>query len=214
MKEDRFETLRDAMFQNPADEQRFRDELLLCIMATDIDDEERIKSMQQRLEIVFVGAVSKEEALQDLNDRKALVLMECILQASSIFHATQYWDVYTKWNSRLFEEFYKAYEKGSSKENPADHWYQWQLRLFDDFAIPLSKRLCESRAFHKATIESYYNYAYQNRREWEEKGTILVVQMTEMAIAERVQGGKTATDYEDTEAENVNHLLKDSLHSA
>ena len=122
--------------------------------------------------------------------------------------------MYTKWNSRLFEEFYKAYEKGSSKENPADHWYQWQLRLFDDFATPLSKRLCESGAFHKATIKSYYNYAYQNRREWEEKGTILVVQMTEMAIAERVQGGKTATDYEDTEAENVNHLLKDSLHSA
>jgi hypothetical protein len=44
--------------------------------------------------------------------RKATIVIEhYLIQALDVSHTTmQHWYVYTKWNERLFQEIYKAYE--------------------------------------------------------------------------------------------------------
>jgi len=62
----------------------------------------------------------------DLN-RKATVVLEHLLQAADIMHCMQNWKIYLKWNERLFDENYEAYEAGRIKNNPAETWYQGEV---------------------------------------------------------------------------------------
>lgn len=69
-----------------------------------------------------------------------------------------------KWNGRLFEERYKAYLEGRDND-PSEDWYQGELEFFDNYIIPLAKRLADCGVFGVSSDE-YLNYAEQNRREW------------------------------------------------
>ncbi|KAL7558743.1 hypothetical protein ACA910_010899 [Epithemia clementina (nom. ined.)] len=189
LQEDRFRMLRAAIFGgSEEDEDKFREELFLCVIATDTTDNESNKSRQQRWEEAFLGTQSTEEALQDLHERKARVLMEYIAQASSAGHAMQHWEVYVKWNSCLFDEVYQAYRGGRLTGNPADTFFEEQLEFFDYIVTPLVDRLSKTGSFHKFTMESYHNYTRENRREWEEQGKMIVFNMTETARAEKGNG--------------------------
>jgi hypothetical protein len=48
-------------------------------------------------------------------------------------------------------------------------------RFFDNYVIPLAKKLKECRVFGAASDECL-NYAISNRKEWEEKGEEVVAQ--------------------------------------
>ena len=88
----------------------------------------------------------------------------------------QHWHVYRKWNQRLFEEMYKAYQEGCSSQDPATIWYQGELGFFDNYIIPLAKKLQDCGVFGVAGDE-YLTYALQNRQEWEERGKSVVKDM-------------------------------------
>lgn len=85
----------------------------------------------------------------------------------------QHWHVYKKWNSRLFEELYRAYKEGRAEKDPSETWYQGELGFFDFYIIPLAKKLKECGVFGVSSDE-YLTYAMQNRREWEMKGQEMV----------------------------------------
>ena len=40
-------------------------------------------------------------------------------RTADVSHTMQHWDIYTKWNERLFREMYQAYEQGRSQKDPS-----------------------------------------------------------------------------------------------
>ena len=115
-----------------------------------------------------------EESTSDL---KATIVIEHIIQAADVAHTMQHWHVYQKWNEKLFFEMKKAYESGRGGEkDPAATWYNGELWFFDNYVIPLAKKLDECGVFGVCSDECL-TYATQNRKEWEVKGRLVVDSM-------------------------------------
>jgi len=60
--------------------------------------------------------------------------------------------------------------------------YAGEIGFFDNYVIPLAKKLKECGVFGVSSDE-YLNYALQNRNEWEERGLAIVQSMTEQVNA-------------------------------
>jgi hypothetical protein len=71
---------------------------------------------------------------------------------------------------------YCAYDCGRSEKNPAEFWYKGELWFFDNYVIPLAKKLLECNVFGVSSDECL-NYATANRNEWHAKGEEIVEQM-------------------------------------
>jgi hypothetical protein len=87
----------------------------------------------------------------------------------------QHWHVYQKWNQRLFDEMMMAYRNGRSDKDPSLGWYKGELWFFDNYVIPLAKKLKDCGVFGVSSDE-YLNYAMHNRDEWAAKGEDIVQQ--------------------------------------
>lgn len=85
-------------------------------------------------------------------------------------------DVYQKWNGRLFEEMFKAFKEGRSTANPALSWYKGEIWFFDNYVIPLAKKL-ETCGVFGVSSDEFLNYAEENRKEWAQKGETIVAEM-------------------------------------
>ena len=111
-------------------------------------------------------------------NRKATIVIEHMIQASDIAHTMQHWNIYRKWNERLFMEMYKAFKEGRSTTDPSDVWYKGEIGFFDFYIIRLAKKLNECGVFGVSSDE-YLNYAQKNRKEWEVKGRQVVAEMVQ-----------------------------------
>ena len=60
--------------------------------------------------------------------------------------------------------------------DPTSFWYNGELGFFDNYIIPLAKKLKECNVFGVSSDE-YLNYALQNRAEWEDRGKDIVDEM-------------------------------------
>jgi hypothetical protein len=123
-------------------------------------------------------AEAQEESRKDAVDRKATIVIEHLIQASDVAHTMQHWHVYRKWNTRLFEEMYRAYLEGRSDTDPSINWYQGEIGFYDFYIIPLAKKLKDCGVFGVSSDE-YLNYAMKNRQEWEARGREVVEEMVE-----------------------------------
>jgi tetratricopeptide (TPR) repeat protein len=86
-------------------------------------------------------------------------------------------NVYTKWNERLFQEMYSAYDsRRGGGGDPSEGWYKGELWFFDNYIIPLAQKLEECGVFGVSSDECL-NYALENRKEWALKGKQLVTEM-------------------------------------
>jgi len=174
--EGNFKNLRKTIYQSEAEFKRFRALVVNTVLATDIMDTE-LGSLRRALWNKAFNEEVVEDPMTSLN-RKATIVIEHIIQASDIAHTMQHWHIYRKWNSRLFEELYKAYTEGRSDKNPAQTWYQGEIGFFDFYIIPLAKKLKDCGVFGVSSDE-YLNYAIQNRKEWELHGETVVSGMVE-----------------------------------
>jgi hypothetical protein len=77
------------------------------------------------------------------------------------------------WNERLFEEMYSAWKVNRGENDPSVGWYKGELWFFDNYIIPLAKKLKECGAFGAASDECL-NYALANRKEWAARGEEIV----------------------------------------
>ena len=172
--DDKYEELRDCIFCNIAELKRFRQLLVNSVIATDIFDKELGTLRKNRWKKAFEEK-EDDDTREDIN-RKATIVIEHIIQASDVSHTMQHWQVYLKWNSRLFTEMYEAFLAGRSDKDPSVGWYQGELGFFDNYIIPLAKKLKQCGVFGVSSDE-YLNYAMQNRREWANKGEQVVADM-------------------------------------
>jgi 3'5'-cyclic nucleotide phosphodiesterase len=178
--DDEFSEFRKAVCPSDHHLRRLRQLVVNSVIATDIIDKELKDNRNSRWEKAFVeGSAAllegKEDSHQILN-RRATLILEHLLQASDVSHCMQHWQVYRKWNERLFQEMYEAYVLGRGDRDPAEFWYQGELGFFDFYIIPLAKKLRDCKVFGVSSDE-FLNYAEQNREEWERRGVEIVEQM-------------------------------------
>ena len=74
---------------------------------------------------------------------------------------------------------YKAYEDGRAEKNPAEFWYKGELWFFENYVIPLAKKLKQCGVFGVRSDE-YLNYAIKNKEEFEAKGQAIVEKLVEL----------------------------------
>ena len=181
--ESRFTHLRHQIYQTRSEFQRFRQLVVNAVMATDIMDKDLKDLRNKRWAKAF--ACSPDAMLDKDNDndhdrhdinRKATIVMEHLIQASDVAHTMQHWHIYRRWNERLFQELYQAWEDGRLEQSPADNWYKGEMGFFDFYIIPLAKKLKECGVFGVSSDE-YLSYAISNRKEWEVRGESLVKEM-------------------------------------
>lgn len=86
---------------------------------------------------------------------------------------SQHWHIYQKWNERLFHEMYEAYTHGRTETDPSIGWYKGELWFFDNYVIPLARKLSYCGVFGVSSDE-YLNYAKTNRNEWAISGEAIV----------------------------------------
>ena len=169
-----YKDLQAAIYGNAAEFERFRKLLVNAVMATDIFDAELIADRNDR----WLQAFSEEHRDPTMSDRRlenlrATSIMEHIMAASDIAHCMQHFHSFKRWNERLYFEEYASYEAGRLKEDPSKNWYMSELKFFDDFVIPLAKKLRDCERFGNAG-EDALTSAQANRKEWVVKGVAII----------------------------------------
>jgi 3'5'-cyclic nucleotide phosphodiesterase len=171
LNEDRFTDFRNQIMQTEAECTLFRKLIVNSVMATDLFDADLKKLRENRWARVFdTNDLVQED--EDCN-RRATIVIEHIIQASDVCHTMQHWHVYQEWNRRLFEEMYSGYLAGRVEKDPSEGWYQGELWFFDNYIIPLAKKL-ETCGVFGVSCGELLDYARDNRSEWAEKGCDIV----------------------------------------
>jgi 3'5'-cyclic nucleotide phosphodiesterase len=151
-----FEDLRRAIYSNKREFELFRSVIVNAVVATDIVNKELGDLRKARWNKAFHGETIEEDSTTSL-DRKTTIIIECIIQASDIAHTMQHWQIYRKWNARLYQEMFKAWKEGRADRNPAESWYKGELGFFDFYIIPLAKKLKDCRVFGVSSDECKYS---------------------------------------------------------
>lgn len=206
-----YQDLRDCLFGDEVEFSRFRQLVVNVVLATDIFDKQ-LKEIRNRrwnnafdgdsAESTYAGAdISiRSNTMRDLfeqpkddresalklqhTNRKATIVIEHIIQASDVAHTMQDWEVYKKWNEKLFQEMYVAWKAGRLKNDPSIGWYKGEIWFFDNYVIPLGHKLEECGVFGVASDECLH-HALQNRKEWIQKGQEIVESMRERCAKSR-----------------------------
>jgi 3'5'-cyclic nucleotide phosphodiesterase len=137
-----YHELRLAIFGDRAEMMRFRQVFVNVVLATDIFDKQLNDLRKNRWDKAF----NNDNGVID-SDLRATIVIEHIIQASDVAHTMQHWHVYRKWNERLYEEMHEAYRSGRMAKDPAEFWYQGELVFFDNYIIPLARKLRECNVF-------------------------------------------------------------------
>jgi 3'5'-cyclic nucleotide phosphodiesterase len=175
-----YDEFRQVLFGCPDDERRFRQLVVNTVIATDIMDADLkcLRNMRWSKAFQTLPMGKDLPATREQTNRKATIVLEHLIQASDVSHTMQHWHIYRKWNERLFQEMYDAYQQGRAEKNPADHWYQGEIGFFDFYIIPLAKKLKDCGVFGVSSDE-YLSYALKNRNEWELRGRDIVADLVE-----------------------------------
>jgi hypothetical protein len=113
-------------------------------------------------------------------------MLEMIMQSADMFHSTQNWHLYTKWNERHFSEMYKIYQAKRLSQDPTIFWYKSELLFFDEHAIPLMNQMKECGIFG-TTADEYLGWSLCNRQQWAAKGNELVASMVARHVGKEME---------------------------
>jgi len=175
---DRYRPLVTVLCRDNTELSRLRQLVVNSVMATDIMDPDLKKLRNGRWDKAFNNTnVENQDTSHEAINRKATIVIEHLIQASDVSHTMQHWNVYKKWNARLFKEMYKAYIDGrEGVKDPSIFWTKGEIGFFDHYIISLAKKLKECGVFG-VSIDEYLEYAMSNRYEWEEKGEMIVQEL-------------------------------------
>jgi hypothetical protein len=186
--ESNYKNLRACIYTNESELRHFRNLIVNAVMATDIGDKKLKEYREGRWDVAFpqddesvktgksLGSAAKDDGTAELRNQKATIVYEYIIQASDVAHTMQHWYTYQKFNARLFEERYLAWLNGHMEKDPSEGWYGGELWFYDNYIIPLAKKLDKCGVFG-VSYHEYVSYAKENRKEWEIKGRDIVAKM-------------------------------------
>lgn len=201
-----YEQLRWVIYSTVDDLKRFRKLVVSFLIATDVQSGDKLRQQlwdrcfaENRLKMKKTGIAKRHECVS--------LILETMVQSADIAHCTQHWNVYIKWNRRLFRETYEDFKKSRDKKDPAELWYQEELSFFDNVVIPLAKKLKDSNAFGDVA-EEYLNYARSNRRDWHAKGRdVLLDYMSEYRGTHKTSSSTSPTTDSTTWASDSSQSL-------
>jgi len=149
--EPRFADLQQCIFAHASGRRRFRQLVVNVVMATDILDPDMLALRKKRWEKAFHPSLANEMfPLDEDVNRKATIVIDHIIQASDVAHTMQHWHIFIKWNTKLYRELYLSFLNGHAANDPSEGWYEGQLSFFDNYVIPLAKKLRECGVFGKS----------------------------------------------------------------
>lgn len=164
----KYEDLRAAIFSDEAEAKRFRQILVNCILSTNFTDEHLVKLRKERWELAFLR--NRKQDSTETRNRRATILLELLMQAADVFHATSSWQLYQRWNERQFMQVYKAFKSGRLMQNPCVFWYKSELLFFDEHVVPIVRQMSECGVFEQSTADQYLGFTLSNRQQWAAKG--------------------------------------------
>ena len=113
--------LQKCIYANQAEMDRLRQLVVNLIIATDIFDPKLKESRERRWEEAFGVSPSQTTYSDDQwHNLRGTVMLEHIIQASDVAHTMQHWQIYRKWNERLFEEMMLAYDANRASPSSKD----------------------------------------------------------------------------------------------
>eukprot|EP00816_Leptocylindrus_hargravesii_P011145 CAMPEP_0196822310 /NCGR_PEP_ID=MMETSP1362-20130617/82945_1 /TAXON_ID=163516 /ORGANISM="Leptocylindrus danicus, Strain CCMP1856" /LENGTH=172 /DNA_ID=CAMNT_0042201829 /DNA_START=215 /DNA_END=733 /DNA_ORIENTATION=- len=112
---------------------------------------------------------------------RRMSVMEQMIQTADVAHCMQSWDVFLKWNARLFNELMFAFYAGRSFD-PRTNWFEGQIGFFNGYIIPLAERLEQCGVFGDNS-GMFLELARENKFRWELEGQAFCDELT--AEAER-----------------------------
>ena len=161
-----FTEFRQAIFATKAEMKRFYQLVVNAVIATDIFDPELKASRNERWQLAFSSSSSHVavpgSTPKTLQDYKATIVIEHLMQASDVVHTMQHWHVYRKWNQRLFVEMYRAHQAGRLSHDPTAHWYDGEIQFLENYVIPLARKLGDCGVFGVSGDEYLSTYASQH----------------------------------------------------
>ncbi|CAB9525464.1 Receptor-type guanylate cyclase gcy [Seminavis robusta] len=207
-----YKELQQAIFRSEEELLRFRSAVVNAVMATDIFEKDGKAFRNQRWEKAFRSKEAHEESSAFDDEQinlKATIVIEHIIQASDVSHTMQHWSIYQKWNEKLFREMYMAFDAGRAVSDPSKGWYKGELWFFDNYVIPLGKKLDECNVFGVSSDE-YLNYAETNRKIWAQKGEEVVKEMVDryQKRKELEIGGLTTDEINGFSAKDLEYIMK------
>ena len=116
-----FKALREYIFADQEELLRFRQVIVNVVLATDIFDPELNGLRRRRWEKAFSDSGDLDPET-NINNMRATIVMEHIIQASDVCHTMQHWHIYRKWNKCLFRELYAAFKAGRMEKDPSTFW--------------------------------------------------------------------------------------------
>jgi 3'5'-cyclic nucleotide phosphodiesterase len=177
----KFVNLRHTIMPTEADSKLFRKIIVNSVMATDLFDKDLKTLRENRWNKAFAEGVCLLSHEDDYN-RRATIVIEHIIQASDVSHTMQHWQVYQTWNRKLFRELHQAYIDGRCEKDPVAGWYDGELWFFDNYIIPLAKKLKTCGVFG-VSCDELLDYATDNRAEWAIKGKDIVAELVALTNA-------------------------------
>lgn len=187
-----FEDLRACIFSDETEIKRFRQIVVNCVLATDFTDEDLTFLRKKRWEKAFVCG-RHDNSIENRN-RRATIVLEVLVQASDVFHATQNWHLYQKWNERLFTQVYTAFKKGRLMQDPSIFWYKSELLFFDEHVVQVCKEIAEIGVFG-STGDEFLSFALGNRQQWAAKGGDHVASMMARYHGNEIEKVRTRRAY-------------------
>lgn len=183
-----FAELRSVVHATPEEYQRFWQVVTHGVLATDLYDEAlhhwrdgRWKKAQKLL-LLADNAEQHPDQPNPRTNLHATLLVESLLQASYVSHSMQHWQVFQKWNERLYLEKQISSRSDAGSRPVMGSYYSWQMDWLDVKVIPLAVRLKSCGMFGSAG-EEYFDYADRNRRHWELQGRELEHSLIQKAEA-------------------------------
>ena len=111
------------------------------------------------------------------NKLKAQVVLEQLMQIADVAHITQDWDVFIKWNKKLYDELWAA-NIADRGFDPSKNWYKGQIGFLDSYVIPLTNRVYECGVFG-VKGKSFLINAQNIRERWIKEGGTASLKMIE-----------------------------------
>ena len=165
--QENFHKLRRTVYQTAEEFEHFRQVMVQSILATDVTD----KTLQQRRINRWKSYLASGSNATP--EQRKTCMVEMLMQACDISHATQPWGVYQKFNSKLYGERTAAFRNGRGNKHPKDYWFEGELAYFNDVVIPVATCLSQQDSFEKPGKAMLHN-AKENLREWRESGKEVV----------------------------------------
>mmetsp|Transcript_29238 Transcript_29238/g.62172 ORF Transcript_29238/g.62172 Transcript_29238/m.62172 type:complete len:516 (+) Transcript_29238:86-1633(+) len=135
--------------------------------AEEFANDRRSRRLGIRTSMDFSGMLL--DAYSNTDQLQQHAVLETMMNVADVAHTMQSFQVFVKWNRRLFKEFYIAHSSDRLSFNPSENWYENQIGFFTHYIIPLSKKMKVCGVF--GTTGNVFEYfAIENKKRWTEEG--------------------------------------------